>query len=182
MRTGIAQTDVIDAFERLNLNDTSVDAGGIDPEELTAVYPVEAAWLGMESMILTSGGLDINAGLQQWRDVDAVLGQMGEAPTIAENRLYQTVSIALAGGAVTPIRVGLQLEVGGAAQWIDRFSLAAPGNLFYHNVFVPAGAVLRVRTMTNGGVGDTVIFTVVGLKTPRGVPLPMIPGLTWNEE
>ena len=48
---GIQTVDVPDAFNPLELDDLSVDAGQIDPETLVATYPIESVWVNMQPIV-----------------------------------------------------------------------------------------------------------------------------------
>ena len=172
--TGIQQTDVINAFSRLNPTDQSVDAGTFDPDTLIPTYPIDSTWLDQDLTMVY--GAQSTTGINvQIRDVDyAAVG--GTSPVNPlDNRFYSHIRVQTLNGTVTPIIFTLRWNISGTSYEVYRWTMASPATAYIGPVYVPSRIILGVYNETQGGAGDTANATFVGLQAKPGIPLPLIP-------
>ena len=175
MAPGIQAIGVVRAFEQLNLTDRSVEAGQIDPTQLSAVAPIELGWIQLRPFKSANDGISINGVKVDLTDTSDFSVTWGRPLDLAQNRYYTHIWCKAAGGTVTPLNWVLSYDVGGSEMEFFRLSVANPGRFTYGPVFVPAGAALIVKTATNGGAGDAADVRAFGYQQHVGVPMPLFP-------
>lgn len=167
------------AFDPLKLTDLSVNNAQVDAELLTAVYPVEAAWVGMQPLISRGDAVSINGSSQTITDTSCnthVRPDTGP-PLVENNRYYTAIAIQLDGtGTVNPIEVRFLIASGAASNEVFLASCVNPARSYIGPLFVPAGTTLQVVNQINGGSGDTMSLSLYGWQAGPGVPLPLTPG------
>jgi len=181
VNTGIGQADVGRTFRRLLPNDLTTELGEIDPSQLTPVFPIDPAWLGIQSKGYQSTTTSIAAGVFDVFDNVLAGWATGGNPVltppttmfdIGNNRL-EWLHVRLQGtGTVSPVRVHFAWfppSVGAFDQL--EVDVANPGVVNAGPFFVPAGWQARIR-VNQGGAGDQASIDLTGLEAPQGVPLP----------
>lgn len=176
---GIQTPDVPGAFDVLELDDLSVDAGSIDPQTISAVYPVESAWISQSPIICSLGSQTLGAW-RTWLDTTTTASASPTTvPLVNQNRWYTSITVSITGGSVDPIAYQLSLQVG-AANWpISRFDQPNPSRGYIHGIWIPAGYTLAI-TNSDSGAGATMTVELMGLQAPRGSALPLFPTPTYS--
>ena len=175
--SGIQQPNIIEVFDPLDLTDLSVEAGQIDPTQLTAVYPINPGWLSPQ--VVSGSGSDSidgsNGAVDDTADLSTLLSSSGQ-PTTSDQRYYSTIRLYLSGGTVTPLSIAIQkvYASGSAIQLTPTFSLANPSDHTVGPFYFEAGTICRVRCHTVGGSGDAITAEFNGFKSRPGIPLPTI--------
>lgn len=177
---GIQTVDVPDAFNPLELDDLSVDAGQIDPETLVATYPIESGWINMQPIVCTLGGQALG-GWREWFDIGGSTGSAFPTaiPDITKNRWYTNITITLSGGVTNPILVSFFWYIGTTNWNLYKPSFTNPSKVTVSNIFVPAGITLRIANGTSAAAGDSIGVELIGFQASPGVALPLIPGATF---
>ena len=166
------------AFDPLKLTDLSVNNAQVDAELLTAVYPVEAAWVGMQPLISRGDAVSINGTSATISDTSCNTHiRPDTGPPLEENnRYYTAISLQLDGtGTVNPIKVRVLIQSGTSANEVYAVSATNPARTFIGPLFVPAGTTLNVNNTVNGGSGVTMGISLYGWQAGPGVPLPLTP-------
>ena len=180
MSIGIQTIDVINAIDRLNPSDDSIDGPVLDPSILSMTYPIDAGGVGLRTAAYSGNTTSIHGSTHSL--VDTVVtgwGNGGNPPTtpptsmfsVANNRAL-TWRVKLAGGPPSPIRIRLSWlspSVGGY-DYLE-VDVPNPGVLSAGPFLVPFGWQGRMNCAA-GGAGDTVAPDIIGWEAAPGVPLP----------
>lgn len=169
-------------FAELQTQDLSLENAAINPDELTAIYEIDASWFARRQVIATSTAVNINGVAVTTQDINFTAQQSMPPINRLNGRLYHLVSLRLAGGAVTPItmRISLTIPAGGGNIPLAVRAVTNPGELLFGPVYVPPGWRLGVANLTNGGVGDTYTPVIQGFQFVGGTRPPVLPSPTLN--
>ncbi len=183
MQTGLQSPDIVHNIERLIPADASIELPEVDPSILTPTLPIESGWVNMQPYIMQDGSIDLNGVTASRVDAGAGVATVATtlfntAPTQTDQRFYQTISVELTGGTVSPIMIFVNLRVQNVATNYTRIDCANPGSLVINSVYVPAGMILQVGTAENGGAGDLLHLGWSGISCPSGVRIAATPAPT----
>jgi len=182
MNVGLQTPRIINALDSLNPADASMEIPSIDPSVLTPTFPIDSAWMGLESHAIGTPTTSINGATVSFHDdveTDwATIFPVGIVFDSQQNRMVW-MTTTLAGGAVSPIRVRLSWTNGLAGFDIWQGSVTNPGVISIGPIIVPASFQLRIRVGA-GGAGDTTVGTLLGFQSPAGVGFPSIGGWISN--
>jgi hypothetical protein len=166
-------------FDQLQLADLAAEIPQLPTETLTPTLPVRSEWLRPDWFYFVSDTLSINGATKTWDDTDGSdftnsyrAGDFN--PGTQVNRAYHGLTINLGGtGTTTPIKINLYFAIGGS--WLGLLGVNANntgGSRFtFPSFVVPAGLVVVINTVTNGGSGDNMQVSGWGTSSPAGVPL-----------
>lgn len=171
MNTGIGQVELLNVFDKLRLNDLTTELGSVDPEQVSAVFPLDPRWIepgfvactqASETMFNVVVDLAFSATTQY---------SGAQAIDDAQVQVWQSIVVHLERGDVTPISMALKIQnASGSNLQVARALLTNPGNLHVSGLLVPAGWSLSVTTSTNGGQYDYLSLYAYGFQVEPGVP------------
>jgi len=187
MATGVQNIETINAFDPLILDDLSVSGASIDPEQLTATYPLDPAWIGISHLTGQSYYSIVGATIEvqdtdpaDWIPGPAVLPFPNGMPADkTTNRYYYNVLVQFVGGNTSPIQLRTSLKWGTAQLTLSQTSMVNGATTTIYQmggVFVPAGADFIVSNVTHGSVNDDMYVSMFGFQAKPGIPIPMPPG------
>jgi hypothetical protein len=180
VNVGIQTPDVINTLEQLNLADASLELPAINPADLNAVYPIEAGWVRKGDIAWNTATISLNGLIYTATDlVDSIIRYDAEqqgAILVGRNRFYSYIVLEVDGGTVNPLEFTLKTNIPGVLNIVmAQVSIPNPGAVAIGPIFIPAGLVLAINNSVNGGAGDTVNISCLGVQAPPGVPIPLMP-------
>jgi hypothetical protein len=176
---GIQNLGVINNLERLDLDDLSLDQGAIDPSTVSPVYPIEAGWIGLSPITWTMPSTSINGAVINQDDTGPGLTIVPtQNITVAQERYYSAIRVAMQGGTVSPIRIVFNVITQGQGAEVLRVNMTNPSGIHVAPILLGPGQVLRISSLDVGGAGDTIFASAVGIIAKSGVPIPIVPSAT----
>jgi hypothetical protein len=184
MDIGIQTPDSIHVLEQLQPADTNLELPTFDPSTLIPVYPSDPGWIRQGWIAGTSSSFSINSTSVDIFDTEPsdftirYDATQQQAFDIGRNRQYSLINIIVGGGTISPITVELGLDLIGVTTFRNVIrSVPNPGRLMLGPIFVPIGWRLFIQNITQGGAGDTLTATILGIQARSGVPIPTFSGV-----
>lgn len=175
-----AQTgELFSVFDRLDPDDANITVPTVDPSSITPVFPIDPAWLGLNTIALRSANQSISGATGDFSDTDnseftnqfPPSVQFDISTLILFNRRY-VARIRIGGGTTPPWGIARWAFPGITAFEQADFIFTNPGSVSM-SVFVPRGAEFNIQ-IGGGGGSDVANVNLTGIYAKPGVPLPTL--------
>jgi len=173
---GTQNPDVINTFDAFSPDRPAINASEVEASTIIPVTPIHAEALGLAWFDLTQSATSINGSkLEAYLDSGAAVWNtiVGQTVDLAKQQLCRVTWNFDGSGSVAKINCHLGwYELNVATFPTVQTDVENPGSMVVGWVYVPPGLNLRIRTLTNGGSGDTASLRVFALQFDAGLAIP----------
>jgi len=167
---GSQNPEIINTFDPLSLDEFNSRLPQIGIESITPTYPVNPAWLSVPYFYSYYSNSLNGATIST---LASAMGQSFNSPAIQKGlvQYYQSLTIKLSGGSVSPIGFVLSFNDSVTDRVIIEKNLTNPGTYLVSGLLVGSNIDIQLRTTTNGGAPDIIEIMGAGFQARPGLPL-----------